>query len=209
MTAPGPGYSMPQDVRLSAGGTIFYVADMATNGILLINARTFRVIRFLHTRAGTHGFLVSRNGRYLYISNRGQGSISVLDMATNTLVHKWWIPGGGSPDMGGISPDGNVMWWSGRYNSVVYAMSTPAPGGCSPRSPSGPDRTASACSRSPAGTHSGTLATSADRPRGRLQVPGGGCSLERKACACGWVCRSGEGREVSFSSRCRRACAAS
>ena len=124
MTPPGPGYSMPQDVRLSADGAIFYVADMAANGIWLINAHTFTVIRFLRTGAGTHGFLVSRNGRYLYISNRGEGSISVLDFATSKLVHKWPIPGGGSPDMGGISPDGKVMWWSGRYNGVVYAMST-------------------------------------------------------------------------------------
>ena len=36
VAAPGPGYSMPQDVRLSADGTIFYVADMAANGIWLI-----------------------------------------------------------------------------------------------------------------------------------------------------------------------------
>jgi len=26
--------------------------------------------------------------------------------------------------MGGISPDGKVIWWSGRYNGVVHAMST-------------------------------------------------------------------------------------
>ena len=123
-TAPGPGYSMPQDVRLSANGKIFYIADMAANGIWLINAHTFKVIRFLHTGAGTHGFMVGRNGKYLYISNRFEGSISVLDMATNKLIHKWWIPGGGSPDMGGISPNGKVMWWSGRYNGVIYAMST-------------------------------------------------------------------------------------
>jgi len=124
MTPPGPGYSMPQDVRLSPNGKIFYVADMAANGIWLINAHRFRVIRFMHTGAGTHGFIVSRNGKYLYISNRFGGSISVLDFATNKLVHKWWIPGGGSPDMGGVSPNGKVMWWSGRYNDVVYAMST-------------------------------------------------------------------------------------
>jgi YVTN family beta-propeller protein len=123
-TPPGHGYSMPQDVRLSADGKVFYVADMAANGIWLINARSFRIIRFLRTGVGAHGLLVSRNGRYLYISNRGQGSISVLDMATSKLVHKWWIPGGGSPDMGGISPDGTVMWWSGRHSNVVYAMST-------------------------------------------------------------------------------------
>jgi DNA-binding beta-propeller fold protein YncE len=111
-------------VRLSPDGRIFYVADMAANGIWLIDAHHFKVMRFLHTGAGTHGFVVSRNGKDLYVSNRGEGSISVLDFASNRLVHKWWIPGGGSPDMGGVSPDGKVMWWSGRYNGVVYAMST-------------------------------------------------------------------------------------
>jgi YVTN family beta-propeller protein len=115
---------MPQDVRLSANGKIFYVADMAANGIWLIDAHRFKLIRFLHTGAGTHGFMVSRNGKYLYISNRGEGSISVLDFATNDLVHKWRIPGGGSPDMGGVSPNGKQMWWTGRYNGVVYEMST-------------------------------------------------------------------------------------
>jgi YVTN family beta-propeller protein len=126
MSGAGPGrpYSMPQDVRLSANGKIFYVADMAANGIWLIDAHRFKVIRFMHTGAGTHGFMVSRNGKYLYISNRGEGSISVLDFATNRLIHKWRIPGGGSPDMGGVSPNGKQMWWSGRYNGVVYEMST-------------------------------------------------------------------------------------
>jgi DNA-binding beta-propeller fold protein YncE len=71
VTSPGPGYSMPQDVRLSPDGKIFYVADMAANGIWLIDAHRFKVIRFLHTGTGTHGFLVSRNAKYLYISNRG------------------------------------------------------------------------------------------------------------------------------------------
>ena len=37
MTPPGPGYSMLQDVRLSADGKIFYVADMAAIGIWLID----------------------------------------------------------------------------------------------------------------------------------------------------------------------------
>lgn len=123
-TPPGRGHSMPQDVRLSSSGKIFYVADMARNGIWLISAHRFKVMGFIHTGMGAHGFLVSRNGKYLYISNRGEGSISVLDFATGKLVHEWRIPSGGSPDMGGISPDGTVMWWSGRYNGVVYAMST-------------------------------------------------------------------------------------
>ena len=122
--APGPGYSMPQDVRLSPDGEIFYVADMAANGVWLLSSGQFTKVAFIRTGAGTHGFEVARDGRRLFISNRGEGSVSVLDMAVNRLLAKWRIPGGGSPDMGGVSPDGKVMWWGGRYNGVVYAMST-------------------------------------------------------------------------------------
>jgi DNA-binding beta-propeller fold protein YncE len=119
-----PGGSMPQDVRLSPDGRIFYVADMIANGAWLIDAGHFRKIGFIHTGLGAHGLLISRDARYVFVSNRNAGSISVISTARLTVVHKWQIPGGGSPDMGGITPDGKVMWWGGRYNGVVYAMST-------------------------------------------------------------------------------------
>jgi YVTN family beta-propeller protein len=119
-----PGGSMPQDVRLSPDGKIFYVADMIANGVWLIDATHFRKIGFIHTGLGAHGLLISRDARYVFVSNRDGGSVSVISTATDAVVHKWRIPGGGSPDMGGITPDGKVMWWGGRYNGVVYAMST-------------------------------------------------------------------------------------
>ena len=62
--------------------------------------------------------------RYLYVSNRGAGTISVMSFRTRRPVRTWRIPGGGSPDMGGVSADGRVLWLSGRYNSEVYAIST-------------------------------------------------------------------------------------
>ena len=89
MTPPGPGYSMPQDVRLSANGKIFYVADMAANGIWLDRCAAVPGDP-LHPHRRTR-LLVSRNGKSLYIANRGQGSISVLDFATNN-----WSANGGS-----------------------------------------------------------------------------------------------------------------
>ncbi len=119
--APG---AKPQDVKLSPDGRTFYVADMSLNGVWLIDVRKLRVIRFELTGAGTHGLYPSRNAKYLYASNRMEGSISVISFATRRPVAKWWIPGGGSPDMGGLSANGKVLWLSGRSNGVVYAIST-------------------------------------------------------------------------------------
>ena len=119
----GPG-DMPQDVKLSPDGNIFYVADMHANGVWEINAHSFRVVGFLRTGAGAHGLYPSRNAKLLYVTNRSDGSISVVSFHTRKVVATWRIPGGGSPDMGGVSANGKVLWLSGRYNGVVYAIST-------------------------------------------------------------------------------------
>ena len=119
----GPG-GMPQDVRVSPDGKIFYVADLTAGGVWEIDGRRFKVMGFVRTGAGAHGLYPSRDGKYLYVSNRGAGSVSVISFRTRRVVKTWRIPGGGSPDMGGVSADGKVLWLSGRYNSAVYAIST-------------------------------------------------------------------------------------
>jgi YVTN family beta-propeller protein len=118
-----PG-AMPQDVKLSPDGRTFYVADMASGGVWLIDARRMRKERFQRTGAGAHGLYPSRDSKLLYVSNRSAGTITVLSFRTRRPVRTWRIPGGGSPDMGGVSADGRVLWLSGRYNAEVYAIST-------------------------------------------------------------------------------------
>jgi DNA-binding beta-propeller fold protein YncE len=116
--------AMPQDVKLSPDGRTFYIADMVENGVWLVDAATMRRVGFVPTGVGAHGLYPSRDGRYLYVSNRGEGSISVISFQTHAQVAKWRLPGGGSPDMGGVSADGRILWLSGRYNEEVYAIST-------------------------------------------------------------------------------------
>ncbi|MBV9872819.1 MAG: beta-propeller fold lactonase family protein [Frankiaceae bacterium] len=118
----GAAMPMPQDVKLSPDGKTFYVADMASNGVWMINGRTLKVIGFRATGKGAHGLYASRNSKYLYVSNRDEGSVSLINLATTKIVRKWRI--GGSPDMGGVSANGKVLWLSGRYDSVVYAINT-------------------------------------------------------------------------------------
>jgi DNA-binding beta-propeller fold protein YncE len=118
-----PG-AAPQDVKLSPDGRVFYVADMISNGIWKIDGRSFARQGFVHTGMGAHGLYVSRDSRYLYVSNRGEGSVSLVSLATGHPVRKWRLPGGGSPDMGGVSADGRVLWLTGRYDGEVYAIDT-------------------------------------------------------------------------------------
>ncbi|MFF4401619.1 hypothetical protein [Streptomyces sp. NPDC001480] len=116
--------AMPQDVKVSPDGKRFYVADMMADGVWVLDGDTFAKPGFLATGKGAHGLYVSRDSREMYISNRGEGSISVFDFTKDRLTKKWRLPGGGSPDMGGVSADGKVLWLSGRYDSEVYAIDT-------------------------------------------------------------------------------------
>ncbi|VWB85671.1 YVTN beta-propeller repeat-containing protein [Burkholderia lata] len=125
---------MPQDIRVSPDGKLFYVADMMADGVYVIDGDRFAKMGFIPTGVGTHGLYPSRDGTKLYIANRGsnlvhgprhgKGSVSVLDFATRKVVATWPIPGGGSPDMGNVSADGKTLWLSGRFDDVVYAIDT-------------------------------------------------------------------------------------
>jgi YVTN family beta-propeller protein len=114
--------AMPQDIKIAPDGKVWYVADMMRNGIYTLDGDNFKVTGFIPTGKATHGLFISRDAKLMYISNRGEGSISTFDLATQKLIGKWFIPGGGSPDMGGLNVDGDIMWVSGRYNSVVYEI---------------------------------------------------------------------------------------
>ncbi|QDQ13801.1 YncE family protein [Streptomyces spectabilis] len=116
--------AMPQDVKVSPDGKKFYVADMMAHGMWVLDGDTFSKPKLLPTGKGCHGLYVSRDSREMYVSNRGEGTVSVFDFAKDELTKKWRLPDGGSPDMGGVSADGNTLWLSGRYDSEVYAIDT-------------------------------------------------------------------------------------
>jgi YVTN family beta-propeller protein len=123
---------MPQDIRISPDGKVFFVADMMADGVYVVDGDSFTQIGFIPTGKGAHGLYPSRDGTKLYVTNRGAhendikphgpGSISVIDFATRKVDRTIPIPGGGSPDMGNVSADGKTLWLSGRYDREVYAI---------------------------------------------------------------------------------------
>ena len=129
------GGGMPQDVRISPDGSTLYVAEMVRSGVYVVDPVAFTETGFIPTGTGAHGLYPSRDAKVLYVANRGstrvggppggQGSVSVLDWRNgNAIVATWPVPGGGSPDMGGVSADGSKLWLAGRYDNEVYAIDT-------------------------------------------------------------------------------------
>lgn len=125
---------MPQDIRISPDGKRFYIADMHADGVHVVDGASFKQVGFIQTGLGAHGLYPSRDGSKLYVANRGShkihgsrlgdGGVTVIDFATEKVVARWGIPGGGSPDMGNVSADGKYLWLAARYDDVVYRFDT-------------------------------------------------------------------------------------
>ena len=125
---------MPQDIRASPDGKLFYVADMMADGVHVVDGETFKPGRLHRDRQG-HARPLSQPRRQEALRRQprleqdprpaeGPGGVSVVDFATQKVEANWPIPGGGSPDMGNVSADGKWLWLSGRYDNVVYAFDT-------------------------------------------------------------------------------------
>src|ERR1051326_773040 len=65
------GHSMPQDIRISPDGKLFFVADMEADGVFVVDAQTFKQVGFIPTGRGAHGLYPRRDGKKLYVTNRG------------------------------------------------------------------------------------------------------------------------------------------
>ena len=125
---------MPQDIRISPDGKRFYIADMHADGVHIVDGDSFTQVGFIATGIGAHGLYPSRDGKKLYVANRGShkihgsrlgnGGVVVIDFATEKIVARWPVPGGGSPDMGNVSADGKHLWLAARYDDVVYRFDT-------------------------------------------------------------------------------------
>ncbi|MFG2002504.1 YncE family protein [Spirillospora sp. NPDC048911] len=117
-----PRGSAPGSVRLAPDGRTFYVADHARAGVWTIDSIAFTVTGFVPTRPGAYGLTFSRDSRRLFVL--GTGTLSVVDLAAGRATSHWRLPGGGSPEPGGVSADGTELWLCEPRTGMTYALST-------------------------------------------------------------------------------------
>lgn len=100
------------------------VGIMGADYVAVVNPANGAVERQVQTGRGAHNLFVSPDGRTLYVCNRVDGSISLLDPKTLAVRGRWVVPGG--PDDLDFARDGKV-WVTRRWQHSV-AIIDPATG---------------------------------------------------------------------------------
>ena len=86
---------------------IFYVADMMAERRVGDRRRAATACSgSCPPGVGAHGLYPSRTRRCLYVTNRGEGSISVISFRTRRVVATWRIPAAAAPTWAGSRPTG-------------------------------------------------------------------------------------------------------
>lgn len=95
------------------------VAVMGGNGLAVVNPATGAIERRVMTGRGAHNLFLSPDGKTLYVTNRVDGTIAVLDAKTLLVAREITLPGG--PDDLDFAPDGK-LWVTRRFAHSVAVL---------------------------------------------------------------------------------------
>ncbi len=104
--APAGIVMLPDNKRL-------LVALTGEDGLLVMNPADGSVTARLRTGKGAHNFWPKGDGRHWFLSNRIEGTISLIDTQDLTVVNTIRVAGG--PDCMDITPDGKELWVTQRF----------------------------------------------------------------------------------------------
>ena len=132
--------SMPQDIRLSPDGRIFYVADMGTNELRLVRRADVNAGRgHRPALAMPHGIYPSRDGKVSTSPTAVPARSACSTPRRTRSSTPGRSPAAAAPTWAASRRTAAMLWLSGRYDGVSSTASTPAgpagrqdPGGGSP-----------------------------------------------------------------------------
>jgi YVTN family beta-propeller protein len=103
---PAGVVALPDNKRL-------LVALTGEDAIVTLDPATGMTTGRLQTGRGAHNFWPRGDGRHWFLSNRVEGTISLIDTQDMTVVATMRVPGG--PDCMDITPDGKELWVTQRF----------------------------------------------------------------------------------------------
>jgi DNA-binding beta-propeller fold protein YncE len=89
------------------------VALTGEDGLVSLDPKDGSVVGRLQTGKGAHNFWPKGDGRHWFLSNRVEGTVSLVDTQDMKVTATIKVPGG--PDCMDITPDGKELWVTQRF----------------------------------------------------------------------------------------------
>ena len=126
---------MPQDIRVSPDGKLFFVADMMSDGVYVVDGETFRQIEFIPTGIGAHGLYpeprrqeaLCRQPRLEQDPRAAARARAACRCSTSRRARSkrpGRSPAAAARTWATSAPTASCSGSSGRYDNVVYAIDT-------------------------------------------------------------------------------------
>ncbi|GHA98437.1 hypothetical protein GCM10009069_21650 [Algimonas arctica] len=115
-------HTRPHGIQWLDDGRI--IASTEGNQSIVEIAPDRTIVGIQTNEAGTHMVKVSPDGTKAYTANLGAGSISLIDLETDTLIKT--VPAGAGTEGIDLTPDGTELWISNREANtvIVYDAAT-------------------------------------------------------------------------------------
>lgn len=113
-----PTGNLPAGVWMAPGDKYLLVGLTGSNGVQVIDWRTQKIIKTILTGKGAHNFRPMGDKHHIFVTNRVDSTISLLDMDTlEKVADITGLPSG--PDCMDITPDGKELWVTFRFAKKV------------------------------------------------------------------------------------------
>ncbi len=133
----------PRGIRASPDRKLIYVAlsgspfappgvdestlpppDRGADGVGVVDASTLEVVKIIRAGQDPESFDLSKDGRYLYVSNEDDAKVSVVDLSNDSVVATVGV--GGEPEGVTLTPDGKFVYVTSEEEGTISVIDTAA-----------------------------------------------------------------------------------
>lgn len=115
-----PTGHQPAGVWLTPDRKHLLVGITGEDYVEVFAAEDGRSLKRIPTGKAAHNFLPLGDGRHVFVSNRAENTISIIDMQALKVVESFAVPGG--PDDMELRRDGSELWVTSRWINRVSVM---------------------------------------------------------------------------------------
>ncbi len=101
---------------ISGSCEVIGIPSLRTLKVIPVGVDTHEPVFSGSNAGGTNG---TPDGKYVYLNDKGDSSVGVIDIATQELIHKINIPGPFGPHHIAITPDGKTLFATGELSGKM------------------------------------------------------------------------------------------